>query len=330
MPNNKIALVTGGAGFIGSHMCDYLLSKKFEVRAIDNLTTGSKNNIAHLKKNKKFKFYEIDILNLPINHKAFDKIDYIFHFAGLGDIVPSIENPINYLNANVMGTVYILELARKKKVKKIVYAASSTCYGLAKTPTSENHKISPEYPYAFSKYVGESAVMHWNKVYKLPVASVRIFNAYGRRGRTTGTYGAVFGVFLKQKLSNKPLTVVGDGKQKRDFVNVKDVVKAFYLAAIKKTKDNIFNLGADNPQSISSLVELLDQDYVHIPRRPGEPQSTHANINRIKKQLGWKPMIQFKDGVKEMLNFIDEWKSAPLWNKKKIQNATKNWFKYLK
>ncbi len=330
MQNKNIALVTGAAGFIGSHMCDLLLSRKFEVRAIDNLVTGNIKNVLHLQKNKKFKFYQIDILKIKTNHSIFKNVKYIFHFAGLGDIVPSIENPINYLNTNVMGTVNVLEGGRKNNIKKFIYAASSTCYGLAKTPTSEDHLISTEYPYAFSKYIGESTVMHWNKVYKLPVVSIRIFNAYGRRGRTTGTYGAVFGVFLKQKLSNKPLTVVGDGKQKRDFVNVKDVAKAFYLAATKKSKYKIYNLGAGNPQSVNTLVKLLKNDHINIPKRPGEPNSTHANINRIKKYLGWKPSIKFKDGVKEMIDNIDEWKLAPLWNKKKIKKATKNWFKYLK
>src|SRR5262249_24063021 len=153
----------------------------------------------------------------------FREVDYVFHFAGIGDIVPSIERPMEYMSANVQGTVHMLECARHACVKKFVYAASSSCYGLATTPTSEVHPIAPLYPYALSKYQGEQAALHWHRVYRLPTNSIRIFNAYGTRSRTSGAYGAVFGVFLKQKLEGKPFTVVGDGDQTRDFLYVSDV-----------------------------------------------------------------------------------------------------------
>ena len=221
--NNKISLVTGCAGFIGSHMVDFLLKKDFIVNVIDDLSGGRFQNIKKNLNNKYFNFKKIDISKLKTNHKFFNKCDYIFHFAGKGDIVPSIENPLSYINTNVMGTVKVLEAARKAKVKKFVYAASSSCYGVNNNRTDEKAKISPEYPYALSKNLGEQVALHWHKVYKLPVNSIRIFNAYGPRVRTTGAYGAVFGVFFKQKLNNSPLTIVGNGKQSRDFVFVTDV-----------------------------------------------------------------------------------------------------------
>ena len=163
----------------------------------------------------------------------------------------------------------------------------------------------------------------------MPVNSIRIFNAYGPRVRTTGVYGAVFGVFFKQKLKNKPLTVIGNGKQSRDFVYVTDVAKAFFKAATSNKVGQIYNLGSDNPQSINKLVKLIGGKITFIPNRPGEPRKTWANIQKIKKELKWKPVVNFKNGVKKMLNQIDEWKTAPLWSPKSIQSATKIWFKYL-
>ncbi len=325
----KIALVTGGAGFIGSHVVDLLLEKKFKVIVVDNLSGGHKRNIQkHLKK-KNFKLIKSDICNLKKKNLKVNKLDFIFHFAGKGDIVPSIIYPKDYFLTNLLGTINILEIARTLKIKKFLYAASSSCYGLAKTPTKETNKLNPLYPYALSKLMGEDAVLHWSKLYNLPATSVRIFNAYGPRVKTTGAYGAVFGVFFKQKLSKKPFTLVGDGTQKRDFLHVSDVAKAFYLAAIKKTKNRIFNLGSGDPKSIKSLIKILGGGYIKIPKRPGEPHYTWADISRIKKELSWRPKKDFQLGVKEMIKEINYWKNAPLWNVKKIKIATKDWFKYM-
>jgi len=329
MKNKKISLVTGGAGFIGSHLVDLLLSKGHEVRIIDDLSGGHFENIKQHINNKNFLFEKKNINNLKLNEKIFKNVNYVFHLAGKGDIVPSIEKPTDYMTTNVMGTVKILENCRNLKLKKFVYAASSSCYGLAKTPTRENHIIQPMYPYALSKYIGEQTCLHWAKVYKIPVNSIRIFNAYGTRVKTTGVYGAVFGVFLKQKLNNKPLTIVGNGLQKRDFLYVTDVANAFYLVSQSKYINNVYNLGADKPITVISLAKLLSNKFNFIPKRPGEPDCTWANISKIKKHTGWKPKVSFADGIKILLNNIDYWKNAPLWDKKSIKKATKTWFKYL-
>lgn len=326
----KISLVTGGAGFLGSHLVDFLIKKKNKVIVIDNLSTGHINNIKHHFQNKNFKFIKKNILDASI-FKYIKNCDYLFHFAGLGDIVPSISNPQKYFNSNVIGTLKILEqLRQNKKLKKMVYAASSSCYGLARVPTKETDPIDPKYPYALTKYMGEELVIHWNKVYKLPVNSVRIFNTYGPRVRTTGAYGSVIGVFFKQKLSNKPLTVVGSGEQSRDYLHVKDLASAFYKVATKGKNGEIYNLGADKPIKIKELVKIIGSKFTSLPKRPGEPFVTWADISKIKKHTKWKPQIKFKNGVKEMLKNISDWKDAPLWNKNKISKATKLWFKYLK
>jgi UDP-glucose 4-epimerase len=329
MTQKPLAVVTGGAGFIGSHMVDLLLRRGYRVQVIDNLVGGRRANLAHHADNPDLAFAELDIRAIEPDSALFAGARYVFHFAGIGDIVPSIERPAEYMSVNVQGTVQVLEAARAAKVTKLVYAASSSCYGLAATPTREDHPIAPQYPYALSKYQGEQAVFHWGRVYGLPVNSIRIFNAYGTRSRTSGAYGAVFGVFLRQKLAGAPFTVVGDGTQRRDFLFGSDVAAAFLAAAETDRVDRIYNLGAGDPQSVNRLVELLGGPVVHIPKRPGEPDCTHADISRIQAELGWKPELSFEQGVALILDQIDYWRDAPLWDPTSIQAATKTWFTYL-
>jgi UDP-glucose 4-epimerase len=329
MSSRPVAVVTGGAGFIGSHMVDLLIERGYAVRAIDNMVGGRRENLGQHASNPDLTLEERDIRSYAAGDALFRGAKYVFHFAGIGDIVPSIERPAEYLSANVQGTVHILECARAAGVEKFVYAASSSCYGLAKVPTAENHPIVPQYPYALSKYQGEQAALHWHQVYKLPVNSIRIFNAYGTRSRTSGAYGAVFGVFLRQKLAGKPYTVVGDGTQRRDFLYVTDVATAFLAAAETGLAGCFWNLGAGNPQSVNRLVELLGGQKTHIPKRPGEPECTWADITRITSDLGWKPKVSFEEGVARILADIDYWRNAPLWDADSIAKATKTWFQYL-
>ena len=329
MADKPYAVVTGGAGFIGGHMVDLLLERGYRVRAIDNLTGGRELNLAHHGDNQDLVRDFRDIRSLAPDDKAFTGVRYVFHFAGIGDIVPSIERPIEYMDVNVQGTVRVLEAARHAGATNFVYAASSSCYGLADTPTREDHPIGPEHPYALSKYQGEQAAFHWNRIYGLPVNSVRIFNAYGTRSRTSGAYGAVFGVFLRQKIAGTPLTVVGDGTQSRDFLFVTDIARAFLAAAETVKTGEIWNLGAGKPQSVNRLVELLGGEAVHIPKRPGEPDCTWADTGKIMRDLDWQPQVAFEDGVNRMLAQLDYWRDAPLWTPDSIAQATKTWFDYL-
>ncbi len=324
-----IAVVTGGAGFIGSHMVDNLLERGYGVRVIDNLCGGRLANLKQHERNPDLAFEEADIRDLKPEKTLFRGATYVLHFAGIGDIVPSIERPVEYMDTNVQGTVRVLECARHAGVRKFIYAASSSCYGLAPTPTREDHPISPQYPYALSKYQGEQAALHWHRVYRLPVNSIRIFNAYGTRVRTTGAYGAVFGVFFKQKLAGRPFTVVGDGSQKRDFLYASDVARAFLLAAESEKSGEIWNLGAGNPQPVNRLVELIGGPVVHIPKRPGEPDITWADISKISRDLAWQPQVPFEQGVAWMMAEIDNWRDAPLWDPESIKVATRTWFEAL-
>ena len=324
-----IAVVTGGAGFIGSHMVDCLLSHGYRVRVVDDLSAGQGSNLAHHAGNPDLALEQLDIRDLAPSASVFAGARFVFHFAGIGDVVPSIERPTEYMATNVQGTVRVLEAARAAMIGKLVYAASSSCYGLAATPTREDHPIAPQYPYALSKYLGELAALHWHQVYRLPVNSIRIFNAYGTRVRTTGAYGAVFGVFFKQKLAGKPFTVVGDGSQRRDFLYVSDVADAFLRAAETPRTGEIWNLGAGEPQSINRLVELIGGPVTYIPKRPGEPDVTWADIGKIRRELGWRAHVGFEEGVGRMIAEIDKWHDAPLWDTESIARATRVWFDHL-
>ncbi len=312
-------------------MVDRLLSEGHDVRVIDNLSTGRLENLDHLKGHKNLSIYQMDIRNKEEIQPIFKDVDYIFHFAALADIVPSIQRPQDYYSSNVLGTFNVVECAKNTNIKKLLYAASSSCYGIPdQYPTRETAEIRPQYPYALTKRLGEETILHWGQVYGLPVITLRLFNVYGTRSRTSGTYGAVFGVFLAQKLANKPFTVVGDGTQTRDFTYVTDIVDAFYTAAMSDIKQDTFNVGSGGTYSINRLCELLGGEITNIPKRPGEPDCTFADTSKIHDVLGWEPKISFEDGVSKVLENIDYWRKAPVWTPDTIVDATEDWFKYLK
>lgn len=324
-------IVTGGAGFIGSHLVDRLLMDGHEVTVLDNFSTGRPENLKHKAGAVNLKLVEIDIQNQSDIQQYFEDVDWVFHLAALADIVPSIEKPAEYFHSNVDGTFAVLEAVRHSAgVKKFLYSASSSCYGIPDMyPTPETAEIRPQYPYALTKNLGEQMAMHWGRLYKIPVISLRLFNVYGTRSRTSGTYGAVFGVFLKQKLADKPFTVVGDGRQTRDFTYVTDVADAFVTAAQSDVKNEIFNVGSGGTYSVNELVSLLGGGVEYIPKRPGEPDCTFADTTKINTMLGWHPSVSFADGVARVLENIDYWAEAPLWTPETIRGATQNWFKYL-
>ena len=324
-------VVTGGAGFIGSHLTDALLTAGHNVVVVDNFATGREKNLAEAQRSPAFTLARVDIAgDLGELTAAFAGADGVFHLAGLADIVPSIERPGDYYRANVHGTYQVCEAARAAGVKKIVYAASSSCYGIPDMfPTPETAETRPQYPYALTKELGEKLVMHWGLVYALDVVSLRLFNVFGPRSRTSGTYGAVFGVFLAQKLANKPMTVVGDGSQTRDFTYVGDVANAFATAMASDVSREICNVGSGGTYAVNQLVQLLGGDVVHIPKRPGEPDCTFADVSKIERLLNWRAKTSLEDGVARMLERIDDWRDAPVWEPASIAVATTSWFAHL-
>jgi UDP-glucose 4-epimerase len=323
-------IVTGAAGFIGSHLVDALLADGHSVLGIDDLSTGRTKNLAAASANPAFQFLEKNIRHVSKGDLALESCDWFFHLAGRADLVPSIVDPEDYFQVNVEGTFRALQMARELGVKRFLYAASSTCYGIPDIyPTPESTPCKPEHPYALTKLMGEEMVIHWHRVYQLPAVSLRLFNVYGPRSRTTGAYGAVFGVFLRQKLAGVPFTVVGDGSQTRDFTFVSDVASAFVATAKSNISGEILNVGSGHTYAVNRLVELLGGKKTTIPRRPGEPDCTFADTAKIRASVGWQPSVPLEQGVARMLEVIDDWRDAPLWNQSTIAEATADWFKHL-
>lgn len=328
----KKAMVTGGAGFIGSHLVERLVHDGHDVVVIDNFSTGRKENLNAVLDHAAVRVVRADVTKPETLAGHFTGVEWVFHLAALADIVPSIEEPVRYVTNNVLGTLQVLDASRNANVRRFVYTASDSSYGIPeRIPTLESESIKPQYPYALSKYIGEELALHYHQVYSLPVVSLRLANVYGPRSRTTGAYGGVFGVFLAQKLHGKPYTVVGDGTQTRDFTYVTDVVDAFVKAAESTIAGDMFNVGSGDPQSVNRLIELLgpENGVTYLPKRPGEPDFKKIDTTKIQKALGWKPAVTFEEGVKRILGCLDLWKDAPVWTPDAIANATKSWFTHL-
>lgn len=296
------SVVTGGAGFIGSNLVDQLVKKGHKVVILDNFSTGKLSNISRNSK-KKVKIIKIDIsLNKSLD-KYFRGVNYVFHLAGLASFIPSIENPNKYFSSNVVGTFNVIQAAKKANVKKFIYTASASCYGVPdKFPTSENDKIKLMHPYAFTKWQAEELIMHWMKIYNFPAISLRLFNVYGPRLSASGPYRAVFGVFLAQKLANKSLTIVGNGKQTRDFVHVKDLVRVILKAASSKKIGKIYNVGGGKEIKVNKIAKLIGGKKIHIPKRPFETNRSFADITKVKRDLNWQPKITIEEGIKDLFN----------------------------
>ena len=295
------SVITGGAGFIGSNLTDHLVKAGHKVVILDNFVSGKRSNLSH-HKNQNVKIIKIDISKDNNLERYFKNIDYVFHLAGLAEIIPSIKNPKKYFVNNVLGTLNVIEAAKKTKIKKLIYAASSSCYGSPKSfPTSEKSKIDLKHPYAVTKYMGEELVLKYASIFNMPNISFRFFNVYGPRLNLSGQYSAVMGNFLSQKKNNKPLTVVGDGKQTRDFIHVDDLANAFLKTIKSKSVNKIYNLGSGKKTSINTIAKIFGGKKKYIAKRPGEPKSSLADISKIKKDINWKPSINIEDGIKKLL-----------------------------
>ena len=297
----KNSIITGGAGFVGSNLVDRLVSIGHKVIVLDNFVSGKKSNLSHHSE-KNVKIIKIDISDKNLD-KYFKKADYIFHLAALAQIIPSFKDPNKYFKNNVIGTLNVLKSAKKVKIKKLIYAASSSCYGAPKKfPTSEKDKIDLKHPYAATKFIGEELVMRYASKFKMPNISFRFFNVYGPRLNVSGQYSAVIGNFLSQTKTRKPLTVVGDGKQTRDFIHVDDLINAFIQVIKSKSVNKIYNLGSGKRTSINTIAKIFGGKKKFIPIRPGEPKNSVANIKKIKKELNWKPKISIEQGIQKLLN----------------------------
>jgi len=295
-------LVTGGAGFIGSHLVEALLDDNHHVLILDNYSIEDKENLLHARENSKLKIIQGDITRLESIQHYFENIDWVFHLAGLGGIKRSIEKPLEYHHFNVGGTVNILEASQCAKVKRFIYANSASCYGIQESfPTPETSSINPQNPYSLTKHLAEQCVLHWGRIYQLPVISLRLFKVYGPRSPLSGYNKGIFGNFIEQKLTGKPFHIAGDGTQTRDFIYVSDVVTAFLMAAHSEIQNEVFNIGSGETYSINNLAELLGGPITYVPKGTDEMDCTHADIAKAQAMLGWKPEVSLQEGVKKLL-----------------------------
>ena len=292
-------LVTGGAGFIGSNLVDTLIEKGHSVVVIDN-ESASENEKFYW--NDKAENYKLDICDYNKIEHLFEGVDWVFHLAAQSRIQPAIENPINTVRVNCEGTTNILQASRKYKIKKVMYSSTSSYYGLTNEPplveTMERDCLNP---YSVTKVAAEDIFKMYNVLYKLPVVIFRYFNVYGERQPVKGQYAPVIGLFQKMKSEGKPMTVVGDGKQRRDYTHVSDIVSANILAAENDSVGNaeVMNVGTGTNHSVLDLVNLIGGEYLHIPNRPGEARETLADNTKIKKLLNWNPLVKLEDWIKE-------------------------------
>ena len=294
------ALVTGGLGFIGSNLVDFLIDKNWEVTVVYNLSTG---NIEY--KNTKAKYWIKDVNDLLL--EEVNEFSYVFHLAALPRIQPSFDEPLEHEFANVIITIKLLELLKgSKNLKKLVYSASSSCYGTPHNyPTTEEEPIKNLSPYSLQKYSSEQYCLILGERYNIPEVTLRYFNAYGPRSFNTqnkqNAYSSVIGIFHNQKTNGSVLTITGDGMQKRDFVHVQDIANANYLASISEKKNEYYNVGYGECFTILEIANMFEHEYEYVPARMGEALITYANIDKIKKDLNWSPTISIKDGIKTYL-----------------------------
>lgn len=287
------AIVTGGAGFIGSNLVDSLIEKGWGVIVLDDLSTGKIENL-----HSSAKFYRVDIstmkdLNNPRKNvwRLFEGVDVVFHLAAKARVQPSIEDPVSFNQVNVNGTLNVLLASHNTGVKRVVYSASSSAYGDAtRFPTPEEHSTNPLSPYGLQKFVGEQYCKMFSEVYGLDTVSLRYFNIYGERMNTEGAYCLVMGIFAKQMLDNKPLTITNDGKQRRDFTYVGDAVEANILAATRDEnfKGDVFNIGNGKNYSVNEVADMMGGEKTY-GKEVIEPFQTLADNSKADLLLNWRP-----------------------------------------
>ena len=296
-----ISIVTGGAGFIGSHIVEKLKRLDHMVVVIDN--EYSDNDNFHWRKDTLN--VNIDITDYKALKKAFTGADYIFHLAAEARIGPAIKNPLNALNINTMGTCNVLQCAREVGAKKVLYSSTSSGYGLNEAPNVETQPDDCLNPYSVSKIAGEKLCRMYTDLYGLNTIILRYFNVFGERAPRKGQYAPVTGIFLRQKAAGEPLTIVGDGEQRRDYIYVEDVANANVMAAISNPDDDaygqVYNVGSGKNYSVNEIASFISDDTINIPPRIGEARNSLANIDKIQKTFAWKPEVDVEQWIKTQL-----------------------------
>lgn len=310
---NNTILVTGGLGFIGSHMVDKLIRMGNKVIIVDNKSAQSNDNFYYLNLTKNNEVFEYDIAdyNKLDNIFKYHNIDYIYHFAAEARIQPAILNPELTINTNINGTLNILELAKKYKIKRVVYSSSSSVYGNTNPPHIENGNTDCLNIYSISKKTGEDLCKMYNDIYGVDTIILRYFNVFGPRQPLKGKYAPVVGLFLKQLENDEPLTIVGDGTQRRSFTYIHDVIRANILAMFTKLDisedNNIFNISGTENYSILELAKMISNNFIYVPKRTGEPLEIRADITKAKNILKWEPKYEISEYISDRLKKIKKY-----------------------
>ena len=296
------SLVTGGAGFIGSNLVDRLLEMGHEVVVIDNEYSDAHDQFYW---NEKAQNYKYDIRDYVNTRPLYDGVDYVFHIAAEARIQPAIENPIEAVSINSVGTVTVLQCAREAGVKRVMYSSTSSGYGLNQTPNIETQPDDCLNPYSVSKVNGEKLCKMYTDLFGLQTVCFRYFNVYGERQPLRGQYAPVIGIFMRQRAAGEPLTIVGDGNQRRDFTYVGDVVKANIMAAISNPDPDsfgqVYNVGTGNNYSINQIARMFDHETVNIAPRPGEARVSLANNQKLRKTFDWEPTMKLENWISAQL-----------------------------
>ena len=292
-------LVTGGAGFIGSNLVDKLVDEGHEVLVIDNESATAHDQFYY---NPKVKYYKYDINDYVNTRPLYDGVDYVFHLAAESRIQPTIEDPVLAVETNTLGTARVLQCSREAGVRRVIYSSTSSAYGLANTPPlKETMTEDCLNPYSVSKVAGEKLCKMYTDLFGLETITFRYFNVYGPRQPLKGQYAPVIGLFLKQRHDGKPLTIVGDGNQRRDFTHVNDVVEANMVCMKSGIPGELYNVGTGVNLSVKELAHMISNEIQFIPARPGEAKISLAD-NRKLLGLGWDPSVKLEDYIKEQLN----------------------------
>ena len=296
-----ISLVTGGAGFIGSNLVDYLLKQGHTVVTVDN-ESANNEKFYWTHENGMALNVKGDITDYKFMKNVFTGVDYVFHLAAESRLQPAIENPIGAVEKNCVGTTVMLQCAREVGVKRFVYSSTSSAYGNNPYPNVETQPDDCLNPYSASKAAGEKFCKMYTDLYGLETVILRYFNVFGQRSPARGQYAPVIGIFQRQKEAGEPLTLVGDGSQKRDFIHVEDVARANYIAATADLGDHIgevFNIGSGKNYSIKDIADVISDNQVFIPKRSGEMETTLADITKVESVMGWKPEIDVLEWIKQ-------------------------------
>ena len=296
-----LSLVTGAAGFIGSNLVDYLLDKGHSVVCVDNQSANNEK-FHWIVMNRRAINIKADITDYKGMKNIMTNVDYVFHLAAESRLQSAIQNPIQAVEKNCVGTTVMLQCAREVGVKRFVYSSTSSGYGNNPYPNVETQPDDCLNPYSASKIAGEKFCKMYTDLYGLETVVLRYFNVFGDRSPQRGQYAPVIGIFQRQRDAGEPLTIVGDGSQRRDFVHVKDVARANYLASLMPLKGHegeVFNVGSGSAYSIKEIADAISDDQVYIPKRDGEMETTFADISKIGEVIGWKPEIDVLDWIHE-------------------------------